>query len=141
MLSEIAGSTKEELKNAKIIKTEAEKVLKLDPEHSEAHYVLGRWHEKLSDLAWYEVSAAKVLFGGVPEGASFEKAIYHYKRAISIRPWYVLYYFGIAETYVAMDEKQKAITVLEKAVNMKIVTPDDPRRLRKCRNLLAELKK
>lgn len=140
LLSEVASSSKEKLQNAKIIKKEAETVIKLNPKHADAHYILGRWHHGISDLAWYEVTAANLLFGGVPEGASFEKAIKHYKTAIQLKPDDILNYYDLAVTYEEIDEDQKAIASLEKAIKLKPITPDDPERLKKCRELLADLK-
>ncbi|MCH8317029.1 MAG: tetratricopeptide repeat protein, partial [Bacteroidetes bacterium] len=88
----------------------------------------------------YEKTAANLLFGGVPEGASFEKAIKHYKTAIQIRPDYILYYYDLAVTYEEIDEDQKAIASLEKAIKLRPITPDDPGRLKNCRELLVDLK-
>jgi sterol desaturase/sphingolipid hydroxylase (fatty acid hydroxylase superfamily) len=75
MLSEVADSPSEKIRNAKIIRSEAETILIIDSAFAPAHYILGKWHFEVAKLNWAEKLACNLLFGGVPKGASIEKSL------------------------------------------------------------------
>ncbi len=138
LMSEVAGSPRERLENARIIKSKADLVVKLDPKHAGAQHVLGRWHHGISDLNFFEVAATELLFGGVPEGATFEKSQKHLRKAMALRPNYILYHKDLAVTLEELDKDDEAIALLQKAIKLPAKTPDDPRYLKECRELLDD---
>jgi tetratricopeptide (TPR) repeat protein len=135
----LIADSEERLKNAKEIKKEAEIIIKLDPNHAGAHHILGKLNSEIADLSWYKVAAAQMLYGGVPENCSYEKAEELINKAISLKDDYILYYLDAAINYERMDEEAKAIALLEKAKNLKPQTQDDPQRLIQINELLKEL--
>lgn len=122
------------------IKNFAERALKYDPDHAGALHVLGRWHLKVANLNFAERMAANVLFGGVPKGASEEKAVEYLERAVSLKPDFILYRYDLARAYDETGQEQKAIATLNKALTLSPRTPDDPGLLQECREMLKDLK-
>jgi sterol desaturase/sphingolipid hydroxylase (fatty acid hydroxylase superfamily)/tetratricopeptide (TPR) repeat protein len=140
LLSEVAGSPSEKLANAKIIYAEAQTIIKLDSLYAPAHFVLGKWHLELAKLNWAEKLACNLLFGGVPKGVSFEKSIRYFEKAIQLQPDYILFHYGKASALFYTGHHDKVIAVLENALRLSPVEPDDNLRIQKCRKLLSESK-
>ncbi|MBC8145606.1 MAG: hypothetical protein H7X80_08460 [bacterium] len=69
-----AVGTKERIALSKVVKDNAEKAIALDAKNGPAYMTLGAWHYYVADLSWFERTAAKAFYGGVPS-ASFEKAV------------------------------------------------------------------
>lgn len=138
-LSLIAGS-EEKLKNAKLIKSEAERTIALNPKHAGAHHILGRLNREIANMSSIKVMAAKALFDGIPENCSFEKAEEYFTKAIELRPNYILYYYDAALNYDYMGKKDKAKALLQKALTLPMSVPEDPFRVNDCKNLLAKYK-
>ena len=121
------------------IKKYAERALKYDPDHAGALHVLGRWHLKVANLNFAERMAANVLFGGVPKGASEEKAVEYLERAVSLKPNFILYRYDLARAYDETGQEQKALSTLNKALTLEPRTPDDPGILKECLELMDDL--
>jgi sterol desaturase/sphingolipid hydroxylase (fatty acid hydroxylase superfamily) len=138
LLSEVASSPAEKLQHAKTIKAEAETIVQLDSLYAPAYYVLGKWHLEIAKLNWAEKLACNVLFGGVPKGASYEKSIQYFERAITLQPGYILFHYGKASALYHSGKYDLAIAVLEKALRLPHTEPDDQVRQKKCQNLLKE---
>jgi sterol desaturase/sphingolipid hydroxylase (fatty acid hydroxylase superfamily) len=138
ILSEAAGSPSEKLTNAKTIYAEAQTIIKLDSLYAPAYFVLGKWHLELAKLNWAEKLACNLLFGGVPRGVSLEKSIGYFERAIQLQPDYILFHYGKASALYYTGKYDKVIAVLEDALKLSPVEPDDNLRIQKCRKLLSE---
>ena len=121
------------------IRENAEKAVELDPEYSRAWNVLGNWHHRAANLSRLERLAANALFGGAPEGASNDKARSAFNRAIELDPHFILYYHDKAEFLITVGEKDNARRVLEKGLELDIVTSDDERWKSNMREMLADL--
>jgi tetratricopeptide (TPR) repeat protein len=80
-LNENAGS-KQKIANAKRIKLEADLAIKLNPQHAGAYHILGRWHRTIAGFNFVEKLAINTLFGGVPEGGSYDAAIACFLKAV-----------------------------------------------------------
>ena len=65
---------KKKIALSKEVKVEAEKALEINPNHDGAMHTLGRWNYELANLSWVLRTAAKIIYGGVPTGASNEEA-------------------------------------------------------------------
>ena len=138
--AESAGSPREKLKNAKSIRTEAETILKIDSSYALAYFVLGKWHQELYKLNWFEKFACELFFGGLPEGISIDKAVNNFQRALQLDPENILFMYGQAIALQYEGRKLEAIQLLEKALKMPLREPDDLQRKEKCVILLRELK-
>ena len=141
MITEIAHSPKEKLANVRLIKEQAEKIIKLAPNRPEGYFILGKWHAGIAALNSMEVVAANILYGGVPTDATFDDAIKYIQTAIRIHPEYILFQYNLAVTYMQMGEKSKATQVLQDTLQLRPLEPDDYIRLQMARELLRDLNK
>lgn len=134
----IAG-TKDKVAASRDIKKYVDMALKYNPEHAGAWHVLGKWNYEMSNLNIAEIAVAKTLFGGVPPGATKDEAIRCYKKAIELDPTYILYRLDLAAAYNSIAMKEEAINTLKKAVELPPRTEDDPRYIKKGKEMLLEI--
>jgi len=111
------GKTK--IRLSKEVEAEAERALELDPCHDGAWHVLGRWNYGIATLSWILKAFAKVIYGGVPPGASVEKAI----ECDPTRPMHHLEY---ARALVKLGRYEEARAELRKCLQLPRVQWDDP---------------
>ena len=133
------ASSKEKIANAKVIKTEAEMAIKLNPKHAGAYHILGRWHRSIADFNFIEKAMINTFFGGVPEGGTFEDAVKSFKMAIIYDANYMLHKYELAVTFHEMDNDAKAIVWLKKALDMPATNEDDKKRRKMCEELLEDI--
>lgn len=133
------ASPKQQVSAAKIIKTETEKAIALDPEISGAHHILGRWHRTVAGFGAVEKLAINMLFGGVPQGGSYEAAIASFQRAIKAEPGYILHWYELANTYYEMKNYAFAKAWLKKAMEIIPDCDDDKDALKKCEELMSKI--
>lgn len=119
----VGGKRRIEL--SKEVKREAEATLSLDPRHAGAMHVLGRWNYEVAGLGWFSRLAAKVIYGGVPPGASYQQAKEWFERAIAVRPDMPLNYLWLGETLIKLDDYAGAREALQTCVNLGDVLWDD----------------
>ena len=93
-----------QIQRSKEVKEEAEKTLEIDPNHHGAYHVLGRWHRELANLSWIKKTLAKIIYGGVPPGASMEAAVRNFKKAIAIKPDWINHHKELGLTYMEMGK-------------------------------------
>ena len=119
------ASSKQKIANAKLIKSELDIVLKINPKHAGAWHILGRWHRTIAGFGVIEKLAINTLYGGVPPGGSFEDAVKAFTNAIIIEPKYKLHQTELAYTYFEMGKKADAKVWLQKAMALPEVSIDD----------------
>ncbi len=133
------ASSKEKLGYAKLIKREAERVVELNPKHAGAWHVLGRWHRELANIGTFEKAMINTFFGGMPPGASYDKAIECFNKCISIENDCILHHYELANTYYQMGDKQKCRTHLTNAMRLNTGTVIDKDTFEKCETLQKSL--
>lgn len=133
------ASPKQQVASAKIIKTETEKSISLDPKISGAHHIMGRWHRTVAGFGAVEKLAINMLFGGVPEGGSYEAAVESFQQAIKAEPKYILHTYELANTYYEMKNYPFARAWLKKAMEIRPDCDDDIDALKKCEELKKKL--
>lgn len=139
LLSEIADNPREKIKNAKIIREEAETIVTLDSTFAPVYFVLGKWHYELAKLNWLEQLACDFFFGGMPEDVSMEKAIRHFERASTLDPDNILFLYGEASVYHYKKNYPRAKALLVRAVRLAPREPDDILRKEKCQAMLDQI--
>jgi len=138
--NENAG-TKDKIANAKEIKTECDKVIKLDPNEAGSYHIMGRWHRTFAGFSRFEKTMVNTFYGGTPEGGSFKDALEMFQKAIKIEPWYMLHTYELAMTYHEMGNDEYAIKFLKKAMELPQKYEDAVTCFKKCETKLAELEK
>jgi len=102
-------SSKERVRYAKIIYDEAMRAVELNPNHDNAHHVLGAWNAEVKRLSGIQRFFAKTLYGGGFMGkANWDDAVQHLERAVSIDPQHVYHRLELAEVYVDLGRYSKA---------------------------------
>lgn len=133
----VAGA-KEKVAASKEVKKYAELALKFNPKYAKAWHVLGKWNYEVANMNALERAAAKMLFGGVPEG-SLDSAIANYERCRKLDPSFLLNYLELAKAYKEHEEQDKAIEVLRKAVSLRPIFQDDPGIKAECKKMLEDM--
>lgn len=139
-ISEHAGN-KTKIQNAKLIKSEAEMAIKLDPKLPGPYHILGRWHRVVAGFNGFERAMIKAIFGGIP-GGSYDDSIHNFEKAILLEPNNLIHYIELANTYLernGKNDKQQAKNWLEKATNIPIKSSDDATNKKKCEDMLIKL--
>jgi len=121
------------------IEHEAQSTLDLNPKHFGAMHIMGRWHYGISSLSWVEKSFAKIIYGGVPAGASMEKARSYFEQAIALDPKTPINHYWLGETLIKLKDYAGARAELEKCVALDDVLWDDKRTKEKARKRLQDI--
>lgn len=135
------ASSKTKIDNAKLIKSEAELTIKLDPKNAGAYHILGRWHREIANFNIFERTMIKAIFGALP-GGTYEESIKYFERAILLEPLNAIHYYELAQSYLARDEEndiQNAKNWLLKATQIQVRNADDKNNKSKCEKLLKEI--
>jgi tetratricopeptide (TPR) repeat protein len=133
----LTKSGKEKITTAKEIKKYAELAIKYNAANFKAWHVLGKWHYEISSLSFFERTAAKVFFGGVPT-SSYTESINAYEKAKQLDPAFVLNYLELAKSYKRNSQKDKAIATLKTMLTLQNRTEDDPLVKAEGKSLLKE---
>ncbi|RMF61527.1 MAG: hypothetical protein D6743_13390, partial [Calditrichaeota bacterium] len=84
---------------------------------------------------------AKLIYGGIPTGASNEKAVAYFKKAIEIKPDWIVHHQELALTYAKMHRWREARRECEIALALPISDHQDPVYKAACRKLLKKIEK
>lgn len=129
---------KKKINRSKMIRAEAERTLDLDPRHDGAYHLLGRWHREVANLSWFLKAAAKVIYGGVPPGASNESAVENFRKAIEIRPEWINHHLQLGMAYMKMKKWQAARACFEKVLALPVADHQDGTHKKTAKKLLAK---
>ncbi len=120
------------------IEKHAKKCIALNPKHAGGYYVMARMNFRVANKNSAERAAINLL-GGSAKQYTNENALAYYKKAVTLRPNYILYWRDLAVSYAKMKQKDKAIGACKKALALPIQTEDDPGYKLSCKSLLAKL--
>jgi len=121
----LSAGGKKKINMSREVRDEAERAIALDPQNDRALHVLARWNREIANLSPLLKLAAKVVYGGVPSGASNEKAIEYFQRAATIAPERMSHRLELAVTHLEMDDHQAAIPLFEAVLAMPVREPND----------------
>ncbi len=137
-MTKVVGN-KRRIELSKDVEREAEATLTLDPQHAGAMHILGRWNYEIASLGWLSKMAAKIVYGGVPPGASYQQAQTWFERAIVIRPDMPLNHLWLGETLIKTHDYPRARDELQTCLNLDDVLWDDSRTKDQARKSLQEI--
>ncbi|MEO6882833.1 MAG: hypothetical protein ABI199_02285 [Bacteroidia bacterium] len=133
------ASNKQKIAYAKLIKTEVDKSIQLNPNHAGAYHILGRWNRTIAEFNSFQKMAINTLYGGLPTG-TYEAAVSAFKKAISIEPNYMLHQYELAVTYHEMGNDAEAKVWAQHALTLPVTNNDDKVTQANCQDLLKKLK-
>ncbi len=134
--------TKQKIANAKLIKTECETAVKLNPKLAGAWHVLGRWHRTVAGFNVIEKVMINTMFGGVPEGGSYDAAIECFSKAVELEPKSLLHSYELALTYHERGNKLDDVYAkvwLKKTIALPVLSEEDSEILKKSKELLKKI--
>ncbi|MEP7015141.1 MAG: hypothetical protein ABI925_06860 [Verrucomicrobiota bacterium] len=132
-------STKEKLQTAPIIKSQADKAIKLDPHSDLAWHVLGRWNMGFAEITSVKRRLAELLYGKQPV-TTYEDAAKCFEKAIELKRDRLIHYIELGEVYSRMGRTADAKSVITKGLAMKETEKDDPEAKQRGRETLAKLR-
>jgi tetratricopeptide (TPR) repeat protein len=116
---------KKKIEMSREVKAEADKALALNPSDDRSMHVLARWNRGLAELNVFEKTAAKVVYGGLPEGATMNNAVPWFEKAIAVDPDYLNHRLELGRTYLDLKLPDKAREQLELALKCPKKSPFD----------------
>ena len=134
------ASSKQKIANAKLIKSEVDRAIALNPKLAGAYHILGRWNRTIAGFNAIEKAMINSFFGGVPPGGSYNDAVKAFMMAISIEPTYMNHQYELAETYYEMGKEVEAKLWAQKALEINPANEDDKKAKIDCEALLKKLK-
>lgn len=133
------ASSKQKIANAKLIKSEADRAVALNPKLAGAHHILGRWHRTIAGFNSVEKVMINSFFGGVPPGGSYDDAVKSFMLAIGLEPKAMTHQYELAQTYSDMGKSIEAKLWAKKALENTPVSDDDKKAKTECEALLKKL--
>lgn len=131
------GKTK--IRLSKEVKQEADKTLGLQPQHDIAYHILGRWHYNIATLNWALKTAAKIIYGGVPPGASLEEGAKMFAQAVALSGNKPVHRLEYGRTLIELGRYADARTQLQQCLALPQVQWDDPVSKKEAAQLLKEI--
>jgi tetratricopeptide (TPR) repeat protein len=119
------ASNKQQIANAKVMKDEIDKCLKLNPHHDGAYHLLGRWSRRMAEFNGVEKFAVKTLYGATLPEATYQDAANAFEKAYVYAPDYLLHQYELAYTYYEMNKYADAKTWLNQIINNTTYKGDD----------------
>jgi tetratricopeptide (TPR) repeat protein len=139
-LSRTKGS-KERVRYAKIIFDEASRAVEINPNHDNAHHVLGAWNAEVKRLSGIQRFFAKALFGGgFMSRANWNDAVQHLEKAVAIHPEHIYHRLELAEVYADIGQNSKAREQLAIIPTLPLADVLDAQYKDQAANLLAHIK-
>jgi tetratricopeptide (TPR) repeat protein len=133
------ASTKEKVETARIIKSEADKAIKLDPRSDLAWHVLGRWNMGYAEVTGVKRALAELIYGKLP-ATTYEDAAKCFEKAIELKPDRLIHYIELGLVYSRMGRTADARRVITQGLAMKETEKDDPETKQRGRETLAKLR-
>jgi len=133
------ASTKEKVETSRIIKSEVDKAIKLDPRSDLAWHVLGRWNMGYAEVTGVKRALAELVYGKLPS-PTYEDAAKCFEKAIELKPDRLVHYIELGLVYSRMGRTADARGVINKGLTMKETDKDDPENKQRGRETLAKLR-
>jgi tetratricopeptide (TPR) repeat protein len=131
---------KKKISYSKVIETAAKRTIEIDSTHDGAYHTLGRWHYEISTLSWFLKAAAKVIYGGVPPGASLEEAARNFELAIKYAPEKILHHLEYGRTLIKLKRYSEARKHLERCESLTPTLWDDAMRKEEAAELFKKIR-
>ena len=133
------ASSKQKIANSKLIRTEVDRAITLNPKLAGPYHILGRWHRTIAGFNMVEKAMINSFFGGVPPGGSYDDAVKSFMTAISLEPKFMAHQYELAQTYYEMGKEVEAKLWAKKALEIIPSNEDDKKAKTDCEALLKKL--
>ena len=130
--------TKKKIEYSKLVHSEAERAVEIDPKQDVALHVLGAWNYNMVVLNPFLKKAVELIYGKFPD-ASLQASAEYFKRAAAAAPTRLMHEAALARTYAAMGDAQKARQALAAAESLPVREREDVFLLKQAREAVAKL--
>jgi tetratricopeptide (TPR) repeat protein len=117
---------KTKMEYSKVVKSEAERAIQLNPKNDVALLILARWNFEMATLNPVLKVIAQTLYGQLPP-ASKEQAIEYFQRSIAAAPNGIIQHAQFAEALDSMGKTAEARSEWLKVKQLKPVDAEDRR--------------
>jgi tetratricopeptide (TPR) repeat protein len=131
---------KEQVAASPVVKSAAEKAVKLNPNNDTAWYVLGRCNQALANVSGLKRTLGGMFYGKLPTG-SYEESVKCFNKAIAIDSSRPRHYIELGRTYALKGQPDTARRFLQKGLAMPNKEKDDPELKAEGQKTLADLPK
>ena len=125
-------SPQKKIAYSKLVRSESEKSLQLDPRQDIALHVLGAWNYSMATLNPLLKSIVELVYGRLPD-ASLKSSTEYFQRASQVAPTRMMHKAALAKTYAAMGEREKALKTLAAAEALPSLDKEDAKILNAAR--------
>ena len=133
--------TKDRIKYAGVVRSQALEALKLDPKHPGALHVMGVWNAEVMRLNGFSRMIAKNFLGGKVFGeASWKEAQRYMEESVAAEPNRLIHHLDLAKIYADMDNTAKAREQFELVVRGPATEYNDPRYQQDAEQRLRDLR-
>ena len=106
----------------------AHQVLEMDSLHAGAYHALGVLNYRVRRLSALQRFVARTFLGAdVMNLTSWEDAERYLTRAVELRPEYILFHLDLGSMYLNRDRKEEARSHFQRALELPVLEPPDPR--------------
>ena len=134
--SSLLEGARKKIEYSKLVRSEAEKAVLLDPNQDVALHVLGAWNYNMVELNPFLKKVVEVIYGRFPE-ASLPASAAYLQRAAKAAPTRLMHQAALAKTYAAMGDKENARRALAAAEALPVKEKEDAGLLKEARQAVA----
>jgi tetratricopeptide (TPR) repeat protein len=131
-------SIRERLDASRVIKSAADKVIKLDPQSDLGWHILGRWHMAFADVSPAKRALAQLTYGKLPQ-STYDDAVRCFEKAIALNPNRLMHYVELGCAYAHSGRTDEAKRLITEGLAMRETEKDDPETKRLGREVLRTL--
>lgn len=133
--------SKERVKYAKDVRSHALEALKVNPVHSGALHVMGRWHAEVMRLNGLSRFFAKNFLGGsIFNSASWKEAVSYMEKSVELDPDRLTHHLDLGEIYADVNQPAKARAQFQIVISAQEWEYNDKHYKRQARERLERLK-
>ena len=132
------SDSRQRLELSRVVQTEANEAVKLDPRLAIGWHVLGRWNYEIAGLNPVLRLLAEAIYGKMPAGTN-EAAIDNLRRAVELDPGNALFRAELGRAYLAAGRKDEARRELEKSLSLPQRSRDDAGAQSRAKQALREI--
>ena len=130
---------KKKIEYAFLVKDNAEKALRLNPQCALCYFILGEYQREAATLGSILRRLAKTLYGKVPEG-TLDSSLVLLSKAIKLDSTEIKYYLGRGKTYMKMKAYDLAKKDFNRVLSLKEKYQVDRKYKKEARYFLKKLK-
>lgn len=132
-------SPRRQIELSRLIQSEAEEAVRLDPDNDIAWHVLARWNFEMATINPVLRKLAQAIYGKLP-AASTARAEFCFRQAIAVGPPRVMHHVEYGLMLAALGRKKDARKQLEIGINLPPKDQEDEESQKRARQALDRLR-